>query len=744
MQGLSQFTSRLITTLCGAGNLLLLAAALLTVTSIPSMAAGTGFWITDVEALQVIQTPNKGVPLIGGKPTFVRVYVGSNEQNHGPWNNVTATLDVTAPAFTRTHKPLSINGNRTITVSSTGSHRDRWTDSFTFPLDPDECAPDLQLTLRARIFSATGEPDGSSPGDHERELVLNFSPAINLSVYAFAWQPENQDDRPNTRSLGAIKWADFAIHEQYIRAAYPVSHFAFVPVPSLGTTTIQYGNETTVRQYADLILSILDEGSLIHFLKPWDTGGGHGYASGNRSDAENNVSNFRAGVVPAQEIAHSLGLWCHTFNQPCTSPPYQASSYPRPRGFIDWSDVGIYARYPLRLITGTAGVKVPQQLRAAFAPDGSGNSLWRDDPHSVSDIMSYNVPPTSWVSSVTYCQLLRAVTDRVKVAPTSSWSGNCVPATPAPSVAATSLASPPPNQPARAHLYVAGTIHARERVNLQTFDQILTTTPKIRPGPYRIVFLAKTGQILRQVSFGPGSRHPHQVLSAEPFGILVPFNDIAETTARIEIRRGERILAGHDVPESTPTIALEPFIDADAVAKGVLTLRWSASDPGGHPLTYSVEYSRDGGERWLPLAVGLKNTSREIDFDRIAGSDRALLRVRASNGGRIAQAQTAASFRVAVKSPIVSIHDPIPGAVISPGIPAIASGSAVSLEEGAVTEDEAYQWTSDKDGRLMRGRWVVLNDLSIGDHELTLTVQSSHGLASSASVRVRVLSEGAN
>ena len=60
-------------------------------------AAGRGYWISGVEAVQAVQTPSGGIPLISGKPTFVHVYVQSDERGHGPWKNIKAELSVTGP-----------------------------------------------------------------------------------------------------------------------------------------------------------------------------------------------------------------------------------------------------------------------------------------------------------------------------------------------------------------------------------------------------------------------------------------------------------------------------------------------------------------------------------------------------------------------------------------------------------------------------------------------------------------------
>jgi hypothetical protein len=728
--------------LYGASSLLL-ALSLLISLARPTIAAGTGFWITGIEAVQAVQTPTSGVPLIGGKPTFVRVYVRSNQKNHGPWTGISATLTVKAKNFSRTHKPISPRPDGAITVSPFGSHRDRWSDSFTFALDADECAPDQKLFVIAKVFSIRGEADGSSPGSHEKAAALNFSPAINLSVYAFAWQAEVQDDPIgggafNTRSLDPIKWEDFAVHEEYLRAVYPVSHFAFVPIPSIGTATYKCCDEAGIRNIADLYLATLPVDSLIFFLKAWDTGGQHGYAVGQRSDGENDVDKFRAGTVPAQEIAHSLGLWCHTFNRPCTSPPYQLYTYPRSNGRIGPTDIGIYNRYPLRLISGSAGVKVVEQFGTLiWFPGGPApvNALWRDDASTASDFMSYGSSPTLWVSSVTYCQLLLAMTTRNNIAATEAWSGKCTPDTASQAIEKVGLGTPVQGR----HLFVSGRFLHDGGAQLVDIDQIVTSSRPPRSGPYRVVLLSEQGGKLREVPFGGATAHPGDPRgSIQTFGIAIPFGDIAEATARVELRQGDKLLAERKLSRVSPKIAIEPFVGREELVQGTRTLRWTASDQEGSALSYSVEYSLDGGSNWLPMAAKLREPSLAIDFDRIGGSDHSLLRVRATNTGRTSEAQVEHPFRVPKKPPLVTIYGPTERVVVNSGTPAIVSGSAVTLENGAIIADSAYQWSSDKDGPLPKGKWIVVNGLSSGDHNLTLSVSSPDDLKSSATVKIRV------
>jgi hypothetical protein len=68
----------------------------------------------------------------------------------------------------------------------------------------------------------------------------------------------------------------------------------------------------------------------------------------------------------------------------------------------------------------------------------------------------------------------------------------------------------------------------------------------------------------------------------------------------------------------------------------------------------------------------------------------------------------------------------------------MARGSAYSLEDGAILDGAAYSWSSDRDGTLGSGEWIVLRKLSLGPHALTLTVHDSVGKTGSATVHVIV------
>ncbi|MDX1520202.1 MAG: hypothetical protein R3264_01070 [Anaerolineae bacterium] len=85
-------------------------------------------------------------------------------------------------------------------------------------------------------------------------------------------------------------------------------------------------------------------------------------------------------------------------------------------------------------------------------------------------------------------------------------------------------------------------------------------------------------------------------------------------------------------PSATaPQVSLT-FPNGGETLRGQQTLTWQASDADGDSLTFDLLYSPDGGERWLPLATGLSQTRYTLDTTALTESDNTLIRVVASDG----------------------------------------------------------------------------------------------------------------
>jgi hypothetical protein len=126
-------------------------------------------------------------------------------------------------------------------------------------------------------------------------------------------------------------------------------------------------------------------------------------------------------------------------------------------------------------------------------------------------------------------------------------------------------------------------------------------------------------------------------LASEAFTVRVPF---IQGTRKVSLMRGDTEIATLLSDPAGPQISfVSPSTGVKWEGGGERTLSWSASHPGGKPLTYLVQYSADGGRSWLPLAVDLRQTEFRFNIAEISGGD-VLFKVVASSGLDNAEAVT--------------------------------------------------------------------------------------------------------
>ena len=164
-----------------------------------------------------------------------------------------------------------------------------------------------------------------------------------------------------------------------------------------------------------------------------------------------------------------------------------------------------------------------------------------------------------------------------------------------------------------------------------------------------------------------------------------------------------------------------------------MTFLWSGSDADGDALSYVVEYSDDGGASYETIAIDLKTTTLTVDRASLVGSTTARVKVTASDGTRIASAESAV-FTVDQNAPEVFIHSPAANSIGGPEA-LILDATAYDTEDGRL-DPSAIQWASGTDGNLGTGGHVVVypEDLTPGLQWLTATVTDSSGAKGYAEV----------
>jgi hypothetical protein len=406
------------------------------------------FWITGMEVIQAVQTPDNQVPLIGHKTTFVRVYVKSDASV-----DVTGTLKASvtgggarelSPYFGR----LSLHPGNAVVVTATpqGSRREVWNDSLNFLLDDDMTDQSGGGSLIATIFSPTTGPEANPPTGqfpHILSQSVVFSERIDFHVIGCVWTCNDNSDgsftakqwanpSPNLKKTPA-PWTDYEIHRRYIENLFPVSTLTIDPFQG-NSTSVFSGNQSDARDWAQAQFGLptppsveppspnftplrfpnptptVPSYSILNMLDNWDYGGVHGLAWGQCSE-EQNPQDIRAGATMVQEVAHSLSqvkgndgrLYNHTFTDgnpggfpdPGSSDPTKNSDK-KPHGRIESDAMGL----------DLTGLSTDSQGHVTGQPQ----LLVSSPSHPIFDIMNYwTPPPKNCPSTYTYAKLLEYI-----------------------------------------------------------------------------------------------------------------------------------------------------------------------------------------------------------------------------------------------------------------------------------------------------------------------------------------------
>ena len=349
------------------------------------------YCITGIEFVQAVQTSvANGVPLVANKPTFIRVYVKTGNAGPGPYR-VNARLSGRRPG----HGPEA----RAVTDQQPrqGHHG--------ICLRQRSYQVERQLHLLASVgrhgrggahirSARVRGRRAESASAHVWSATATFRPRVYTSVYGVVWAVTNNNDGQNAplgpaRALVGLLPA-YRFRHQCL-SSDELHHPALTGDRPGSPDPQTFGNLTESRNWASQLLANLPVAIKINLLDNWDTGGLHGYAWGAASEEQNARTDHRAGKVMAQEIAHTFGLWCHTFDA-CYNYPHATT------GHIDGSDVGFN-------LSGDLGHSDVHLVSLDGERDYfDGMTLGG----RTGDFMSYNGPPL-WVSAYTYCQLVHVL-----------------------------------------------------------------------------------------------------------------------------------------------------------------------------------------------------------------------------------------------------------------------------------------------------------------------------------------------
>lgn len=661
-----------------------------------SMAGVVDLTIQELEVTQGIQDLSNSVALVSGKLTRARVYVGVS-----PPVTSLSDLVVRLYGWYGTYNGTSLPGSpltfgpATYAVTSTSVANMRLVLGSTFNfLIPSTWLTHGKLYLRAEVNPGQVVPETNYSNNYLMDSVKCGScSAVNLGLVAVT-------SGGITVSLNSTLVTNML---SYFKDVYPMSTLnVWTPASGAFEATRNYAAASSKpgvcsSAWGDLASDMND------FYDNWSNRPAHAFVYGllNQSvphcaptggcnlGCSSGSGNGSCGILASdagETLAHEVG---HTLGR--AHAPCGLGKAPPDSGWPNSTNPGA--------IIGQVGVRWSSST--VFGPN-------------TPDFMSYCSPP--WISPYTYWGL---------------WGGLCgMNSAALQETAADAAASAP-------YLIASGQITG-DAVALRPFWQQDYPAGEYNypgEGPYSIELQNSGGSLLFVRRFDPVASGEALRHTDDRFHEIVPFHP---STARIVIRHGDLILTTVTVSAHKPSVTLlspnggESWDDA-----GAHTVSWTSFDLDGDPLVANVLYSADGGESWLPVALGVKGGTCVVQAGDLPGSTNALIQVRVSDGVNTTSDTSDKPFRVGFKPPRAWVLGPGNGATLPAGAPLSFSGLATDPEDGPL-HGEALTWASDRDGALGQGDDIAVPSLSPGPHHITLSAVDASDQVGTASIDVWV------
>jgi hypothetical protein len=350
--------------------------------------------ILNVEITQGIQNVANQVPLIAGKPTFVRVFVLGNTDDGASVPTITATMSVDGGA------DLAPRGTTRVTPPPDGSDFRTLRDSFLFEIPAASLTPG-EHDLRVELVLPAGA-SVSDPSNLVYDVDITVRDAVAMRVWGVRYGYTNVPLEYQQRlGLGSSTWEPrpFSAFEDQRDGAeqmLPVSSLRIDELPDTAPAMFDcdYQGDPQTGGCGGYVAgrawghSVIDAafpggGETIVVLQP-EWGNGH-LGAHQMSAAGNHVINIQGdaweiGSTLAHELYHALGV-LHT----AVGLDFHEEAYPRDDGSLG-PYVGVRSRPFIQLFPGD---------------DADGN------PTSY-DLQSYRSP--GWPSPWTYCRGLDTAT----------------------------------------------------------------------------------------------------------------------------------------------------------------------------------------------------------------------------------------------------------------------------------------------------------------------------------------------
>lgn len=294
------------------------------------------------------------------------------------------------------------------------------------------------------------------------------------------------------------------------------------------------------------------------------------------------------------------------------------------------------------------------------------------------------------------------------------------------------------NDVAERFVSFSGSVSKSGEVELDPWQSYMdTATVSDTTGDYMVEAVDGTVNILASTAFTVTffMVHPPRDLDWADFEGVIRF---PAGTVKFRIIKNGQVLAELEVSDNEPAVGNVTPRSA-ATISGLYTITWTANDPDGGSLTYTVAYNPDvtnENSPWIILVDELEERVWEQDFSFLPGGTHAKVRVTASDGILSTSAESA-EFIVPFKPPEIFIDELAWGTVYRTGADVLLTAEVSNGQDEEVAED-SITWTSNLSGDLGTGSELLVKNLPEGKHTITATATNSAALQAMDSVTVVV------
>jgi hypothetical protein len=275
----------------------------------------------------------------------------------------------------------------------------------------------------------------------------------------------------------------------------------------------------------------------------------------------------------------------------------------------------------------------------------------------------------------------------------------------------------------------------------------LPSIPLASSTEYQVVGFNRSGGEVFRVAFDPITSNP-EILpsgnsSVEVNSVFVQAfvsTPLTGTIATIYLLQNQtRLGNAQSISGNKPTVTVLFPNGGESLSGSNTTISWSATDPDGDALSYSVLFSPDSGATWKAITTDHTSSSLLVPLNALGQTRFGLIRVQASDGFNIGEDVSDATFVTPNNLPEVQIIRPFNGDNFAGVQLVVLQASSFDVEDGIVAGNR-LNWTSGIDGFLGSGTTVEIlaSSLSENNHTITLKGLDSGGAMTTATVNIIV------